>query len=192
PPHEPHVRTLVAHPSEPDTLYAGVEVGGVLRTRDGGETWEELNEGIYIDVHTLAVSRAVPERMYACTGTGFYRSTDGGQRWVRSMEGLARRYTVGLTVMPGDTDIVVAAAGTGPPGVNGEVFVSRDSGATWQPAGDGLPAPMTRVPALAAAECRLYAGLDTGALYRSEDAGRTWQRLGDVGAPILTITPVMA
>ncbi len=190
PPYIPHVRTLVFHPVVPDTLYAGVEVGGVLATEDGGDTWRELTDGIYPDIHTLAVSRADPARVYACTGAGFYRSTDGGRAWEKSMEGLDRRYTVGLVVMPGETDVVAVAAGSAPPGVDGQVFISRDAGRTWSRTAEGLPGRMARVPVLAAAECRLYAGTAEGDLFRSEDAGRTWTRLASLGSAIHAVLPV--
>lgn len=106
------------------------------------------------------------------------------------MEGLDRRYTVGLVVMPGETDVVAVAAGSAPPGVDGQVFISRDAGRTWSRTAEGLPGRMARVPVLAAAECRLYAGTAEGDLFRSEDAGHTWTRLASLGSAIHAILPV--
>ena len=73
-----------------DRAYAAVEVGGVLRSDDAGETWR-LAEGsdgspdldgppepfVYPDVHSIDVHPSSPDRVFAPTGGGFYRS----DRW---------------------------------------------------------------------------------------------------------------
>jgi len=72
--------------------YAAVEVGGVLRSDDSGETWQ-LAEGsdgkpdlegppepfIYPDVHSIFVHPFLPNLVFAPTGGGFYRSRGWGQ-----------------------------------------------------------------------------------------------------------------
>ena len=34
---------MAVDPSNPDEIYAGVEVGGLMRSLDGGETWTDCN-----------------------------------------------------------------------------------------------------------------------------------------------------
>ena len=77
-----------------ERAYAAVEVGGVLRSDDGGETWR-LAEGsdgnpdldgppepfVYPDVHSIDVHPSSPDLVFAPTGGGFYRSIDGGRTW---------------------------------------------------------------------------------------------------------------
>ncbi|MGH7348224.1 MAG: WD40/YVTN/BNR-like repeat-containing protein, partial [Candidatus Rokuibacteriota bacterium] len=75
------VTRLAIDPSSPDEIYAGLEVDGVLRSQDRGETWEDIgddlvklaerphlksriasdteNEGM-LDTHALTVSSALP------------------------------------------------------------------------------------------------------------------------------------
>ena len=74
--------------------YAAVEVGGVLSSDDGGETWR-LAEGsdgkpdlegptepfIHSDVHSIFVHPFLPNLVFAPTGGGFYCSADGGKTW---------------------------------------------------------------------------------------------------------------
>lgn len=74
-----HVHGFAAHPDRPDRLFAGVEIGCVLRSEDRGETWSDPLAGR--DVHRLAVDPADPDRVFAATGTGVYRSRDGGDSW---------------------------------------------------------------------------------------------------------------
>src|SRR5205814_1146517 len=50
------VTTLVGDPADPDLLWAGVEIDGVHRSRDGGRSWEPVGTGLSSrDVHALAV-----------------------------------------------------------------------------------------------------------------------------------------
>ena len=55
PPHIPHVRSITFDPHHSDTLYVGVEEGGVYRSRDRGQSFEPLNQGIYSDIHCVLV-----------------------------------------------------------------------------------------------------------------------------------------
>src|SRR4030095_7527023 len=49
-PRHAHVRDLTRAADNPQQLYAGLEVGGVVRSLDGGKTWQQLS-GPYEDVH---------------------------------------------------------------------------------------------------------------------------------------------
>ena len=82
PPHIPHVRSIAPDPNVAGAVYIGVEEGGVYRSADRGLTWENLNEGLYSDVHTVAPT-GKEGRMYATTGTGFHRKVCGPARWWR-------------------------------------------------------------------------------------------------------------
>jgi hypothetical protein len=79
------VRSLRTHPTAPDRLVAGVEVGGVHVSDDGGATWttrriEGFDAPHTDDVHHLAGDG---ETMVASTGSGLYRTTDVGRTWRR-------------------------------------------------------------------------------------------------------------
>ncbi len=91
--HGPDVMTITAHPVDPDVLFVGTHEAGVLKTTSGGKSWSSLNAGLRgADVHGLAVDPNQPDKLHALvrdTGGGLYRSTDGGQRWVRIDDGPA-------------------------------------------------------------------------------------------------------
>jgi photosystem II stability/assembly factor-like uncharacterized protein len=165
-------------------VYIGVEEGGIYRSEDQGETWENLNEGLYWDVHTV-MPAAAGRWLYATTGRGFYRSDDGGHRWQHSMTGLDRHYTVPLVasqLRPGR--LYTAAAATPPPGwsrgANAALYRSDDDGEHWMRLEQGLPSPfdvMVRQIAVDDAGCVwIAAGHE---LFISEDEGDSWQRLSD-------------
>lgn len=71
-----HVRWMAVHPIDPAVLYAGIELGGVMVTRDGGQTWEDRKPNSYHDSHAL---RTHPP------GAG--PDLRGGWRWGRLVAG---------------------------------------------------------------------------------------------------------
>jgi photosystem II stability/assembly factor-like uncharacterized protein len=119
-------------------LYAAVEVGGVLRSDDGGGTWELLGGGVHADVHALARHPTDPDLIHAATGGGRYRSRDGGQSWELVGDG----YTRAVWVDPERPETLL----TGPAryvGAMGRVERSTDGGDTWALASDGFKVPMS-------------------------------------------------
>ena len=40
------VMRMAQHPSKPGTIFAALEVGGVMRTTDGGETWKDCSDDL--------------------------------------------------------------------------------------------------------------------------------------------------
>jgi hypothetical protein len=90
---------IAVHPHDPDTIYVVLEesdeyrlsVAGhfaVWRSRDGGQSWQRLSEGLPDQAHLLVLREAVavdtlePSGVYAGTTTGqvFY-SRDEGDTW---------------------------------------------------------------------------------------------------------------
>lgn len=147
PPHVPHVRAIEFDPRDPATIYVGVEEGGVARTRDRGESFELLNNGIYEDVHCLAVDPLNSGRLYATTGSGFYLSENGGGSWRQARRGLTRSYAVPLFAADGQPGEIYVAAASGPPpfwstgpaGADALIFRSLDCGLSFEPIGQEGP-----------------------------------------------------
>jgi photosystem II stability/assembly factor-like uncharacterized protein len=83
------VMTLVADPSNPEIVYAGTHERGVLRTRDGGKSWEEVNTGLVgRDIHAMTINPNLPKVLHAwVVDKGLYRTTDGGKKWGRVDDG---------------------------------------------------------------------------------------------------------
>jgi photosystem II stability/assembly factor-like uncharacterized protein len=148
PPHIPHVRCFTFDPVQPDTIYVGVEEGGIFRSRDRGESFEPANQNIHPDIHCLMVDPDDSQRLYATTGRGLYVSPDAGASW-RFIKGLRRSYPIPIVVRRGRNAAVYTAAAAGPPptwsmgpsGADALVFRSSDRGETFRAlgAGDGLP-----------------------------------------------------
>jgi hypothetical protein len=83
PPLAKRVIGIAADPSNPRDLYAAIEVGGLLGSRDGGESWTSLIDGPYLrnntlDLHAVQVSPATPGTVYIATQVAMFRGRDRG------------------------------------------------------------------------------------------------------------------
>lgn len=90
----------------PDTVYAGAEDAALFRSRDGGQTWEEL-PGLRtqckghlwqpgaggMGLHTLVLDPTRPGRIYAAISAGgVFRTDDAGENWKPITRGLKSAY----------------------------------------------------------------------------------------------------
>jgi photosystem II stability/assembly factor-like uncharacterized protein len=189
PPHEPHVRSIDFLPNEPSSVLAGVEVGGVLLSRDYGETWKEMNNGVHVDVHTVRPDPSGSGLMIAVTGGGLYVSEDNGDSWERREEGLGQGYAVGLHFNPQRAGEALIATGQRPPGIDAQVYHSVDAGRSWKKVKDAaLPERYDRVPVVLYADGAAWIATEKGAVYRSDDAESGWSLAGELPATINAAT----
>ena len=177
-PRQAHVRALTMAADDPARLYAGLEVGGVVRSTDAGASWQQL-QGPYEDVHSLSVTLANAQTLYAGTARQPWRSDDGGETWRAIGAGLPHQYIVPVAVAPDDPDVVLVACSTGFQRQKSQVARSIDGGQNWEvPAWPGPDTDMAVAIAWdKSAPHVVYAGTDNGKLYRSTDRGSTWQAL---------------
>src|SRR5439155_24770714 len=73
-----HVRWIAPNPHDADVLLVGIELGGLMRSVDGGTSWEDHRPGAQRDVHSLAWHPRVRGRAYEAGGGGAAWSDDGG------------------------------------------------------------------------------------------------------------------
>jgi hypothetical protein len=189
-----HVRWIAPSPHEHDSLLVGIELGGLMRSTDGGRTWEDHRPGAQPDVHAIGWHPAVEGRAYEAGGGGSAFSVDGGDTWRPADDGRDRHYTWALAVDPRDPDCWFVSAAPGPFDAHradreAQAFVyRRRADAPWEALDGGLPQPLDAMPyALLFAGDRLFAGLRDGRLYASADRGDTWTQQRLEGAPLGSI-----
>lgn len=193
-----HVRWIAPSPHDPELLLVGIELGGLMRSTDGGASWEDHRPGAQPDVHSLAWHPHTAGHAYEAGGGGAVFSTDAGRTWRPADEGRDRHYTWAVAVDPDDADCWYVSASTGPYAAHGRrdpqarVYRRRD-GELWEPLAGGLPEPLTAMAyALLAVDGRLFAGLADGGLWQSRDRGDTWAPLrlrGDTLVRVLALAP---
>jgi photosystem II stability/assembly factor-like uncharacterized protein len=184
-----HVRWIAPNPHEADLLLAGIELGGVMRSEDGGQTWADHRPGAQPDCHALAWHPRESQRAYEAGGGGAAWSFDGGDTWRPADEGRDRHYTWALAVDPTDPQCWYVSASTGPFAAHtdrpADAYVYRWRGeGPWQPLEGGLPQPLESMAyALTHRDDRLFVGLANGSLYESPDAGDSWRELAVENSP---------
>jgi hypothetical protein len=175
-----HVRWIAPSPHDADLILVGIELGGLMRSIDGGATWEDHRPGAQRDVHSLAWHPRVPGRAYEAGGGGAASSEDAGETWQPADDGRDRHYTWSVAVDPDDPELWYVSASTGPFAAHGgrdpqARIYRRRAGEPWQALGGGLPDPLPAMPyALAAGAGRLFTGLADGQIWQSGDRGDTW------------------
>jgi len=203
PPHIPHVKQVVFHPTEPETLYVLVEQGAFLKSFDDGATWTDLiayahpSDENYRDPHRMVIKPDEPDILYLATGVGVYRSADGGATYDRlSRRGDRVGYPDFVFTDPSDDRTVyMGGSPLNPPDwyANGFadscVMRSTDEGRTWLELDHGMPKPIVgsfqaMTQHLWDGGMMLIVGSATGEIYVSEDRGASWERITDQVPPI--------
>jgi photosystem II stability/assembly factor-like uncharacterized protein len=181
-----HVSTIALHPTDPDGLTVGIELGGVMRSSDGGRTWLDHNPQAHSDAHQLITHPLATERLYEVAGQGIAVSADRGQSWRRLDDGLDRHYAWATAADPADPDLWYASVSRGPYAAHsrgdGQARLLRSRGNGWERIDNwGEEPALRRMPyalaALPEQPGRLLVGLRGGSMLVTGDAGETWSRL---------------
>jgi photosystem II stability/assembly factor-like uncharacterized protein len=185
-----HVRWIAPNSHDGDLLLVGIELGGLMRSTDGGQTWQDHRPSAQPDVHSLAWHPHAAGRAYEAGGGGAAWSDDAGETWHPADEGRDRHYTWSVAVDVDDPDLWYVSASTGPYAAHGgrdpQARIYRRRGEEpWQPLAGGLPEPIPAMPyALVAADGLLVAGLASGQIWASMDRGDSWSEAVVAGDPL--------
>ena len=200
------VMRLVADPARPEELYAALEVGGVMRSLDGGETWDDCSSDLLklaelpqlkskidsdtdiegmLDGHAVCVTGAKPGTVFLAVRMGLFESGDRGSSW-RSMEiGRFSPLTYGrdILVSPANPRHLYACLSPAARSKDGSLYRSQDLGESWTRFDHGVKAESTM---MAVALHRrdpeqVYCVSRSGQVFGTQDGGRTWaeERLPD-------------
>jgi photosystem II stability/assembly factor-like uncharacterized protein len=193
--------------NDPLTYYFGTTGGGVWKTSDAGQHWENISDGFFTtgSVGAVAVAESNPNIIYVgmgehaprgvmtSYGDGMYKSTDAGQTWKKL--GLEKTQHISrIQIHPTNPDIVyVAAQGAlHAPNEDRGVYKSIDGGLTWEKVlfvdnmtgAVELSMDMNFPEILYAAmwehqrfPWQVKSGGPGSGLYKSTDSGKTWNKI---------------
>ncbi|MEO6893203.1 MAG: glycosyl hydrolase [Ktedonobacteraceae bacterium] len=191
-PHTNHVRWITPDPLVAGRVFAAIEAGALVRSLDGGQTWEDRKPGGPYDTHTLIMHRLAPNRLYSAAGDGFMHpgngfvaSDDGGDTWYRPDVGLGDHYLWGAAADAADPTTIIVSAAHGPQEAHNprqaESAIYRRSGdSPWQQVYAGLPETrgmLASVLAANEAEPGVFYAANNKGIFRSPDAGSRWEAL---------------
>ena len=178
----PRVTGIAIDPGNRRSIWVGLEVDGVRRSKDGGDTWVAVNGGIpNLDVHNVAVAAGPPKTVVVVVNNDVYTSTDDGATWkpIGIREVFPWTYPRGIMVQPGNHRVIFLTIGDTTPGRTGTVMRSKDTGRTWE----SLSLPVEPNTAMWVVNVQPFdpnvvlAGSRYGYLYRSDDGGDSWGKL---------------
>jgi photosystem II stability/assembly factor-like uncharacterized protein len=195
-----HVQTLESDPHAETRLYAGVEVGGAYASDDTGRSWAPMDDGLYEDVHQLAVDPRTGSRLYAATGGGLYLSRNRGLSWERHPDEIGSLHATALLAKAdraGKTLLYLATADGIPStwtrrGARARLHVSRDAGATWKEASVGAQRFRKDAYTVLAADPEdpegAFIATAGGDIYHGSRGGEYWIRIHHSPDAIRTLT----
>src|SRR6516164_7967609 len=171
------VMRLDVDPSSPNDIYATLEANGTMRSRNGGETWEDCTadlirfceepkyrsrigsqteiEGM-LDGHALAVSGAAPGTVFLANRMGLFRRDN--------------------RVSPHDPKVMYACLSPAARSTDGAIYRSDDVGQTWKRFDHGVKAEATMMAVTVHPRDpnQVYGVSRLGQVFGTQDGGKTW------------------
>lgn len=151
-----HIRDIKIDPQDTDTLYAAWKVNFMIKSTDGGKSWQQLDQGLDPDVHSIVIDPSNSANVFTATGglyaptdevkgRAIYASADGGASWEPCALNFSQDYAYRLVMNPADPRILYSAVANGnpgawtrrPTGAESELIRSKDGGKSWERIGDG-------------------------------------------------------
>jgi hypothetical protein len=181
-----YVMSIAPSPEDPNVILAGIELGAVVRSEDGGQTWSSHRKGALRDCHSLKFHAQNGRWAYEAGGTGGGASfsRDGGVTFRKAKDGLVKNYGIVCAADPEKPEIWYVCVGSSPMNAFGDdpkVYLYRATGdAGWRPIG-WQPHPLTETPTtltvVPGAPGHLYAGLKSGDVWHTADYGDSWAKM---------------
>ena len=169
--------------ANPDAMYAGLEVGGVARSLDGGESWETVNRQFQgnmglMDSHGVTVGSPDSAAVFFPNRTGIWRSRDRGDSWenlhIEAFSDIF--YCQGITMAPDDPNTLYAAIGADYFTGAGRVLRSTDQGDTWRQFDRGIKLNSTTFAITVNQQHpeQVHFVTRNRQVFSTDDSGQTW------------------
>jgi photosystem II stability/assembly factor-like uncharacterized protein len=180
--------SLYMHPTKPEILLAAAgndpyttllqkKLGGIYRTKDGGDTWVEV-----LGPHNFSAvefCEGDPDVAYAGSLDGFFRSEDAGLTWTETggvawgPPGIVAGFPIDIQCDPRDADRLFVN------NYGGGNYLSRDGGISWTVASKGYTGGIMRhVEVSRSNAAQVFATARSG-IFTSHDGGATWEGLSN-------------
>src|ERR1700683_4894277 len=194
------VMRFARHPSRPDEIYAALEVGGVMRSTDGGESWSDCSEHLIrlsveeprlrskivsdteaegmLDGHAICMSAADPDAVVLAVRMGLFRSQDQGKTWEDLRVDRFSPFTYGrdIKVSPQDPNTLYACLSVAASSKDGALYRSQDIGRTWQRFDKVQPHGTLMSVSLHHADPKqVYIAARYGEVFGTADGGDSWR-----------------
>jgi photosystem II stability/assembly factor-like uncharacterized protein len=129
---DPRTTSISTSVKQPEVIWAGTAASGVIVSRDGGQTWRQV-EGIPTDapVNTVMQDPQRPGYIYVGTKQAFYSSHDDGANWSRRGGNLPFGDFTSILINPRNVDEIFVGNAYQNGELGGGVYRSVNAGKTW-------------------------------------------------------------
>jgi photosystem II stability/assembly factor-like uncharacterized protein len=190
----PRITSIVVYPDDTSVIFATVEVDGLRRSTDGGDTWQQImtnistpvqNAAVYgqrslLDCHFSAISVGDPRLVLVSTPDGLYASEDLGETWADFPlpQVFPTQYHRELAVKLDDPDTLFQGVGDAVNGQQGALLRSTDRGARWDRVElpDECNSPVWCFAQHPSDPDWILAATHKGMLFGTVDGGATWSK----------------
>lgn len=140
---DPRSTCIATSPQHPEIIWVGTAASGVIVSRDGGQTWRQVNEvPSEVPINTIVQDPKRPERIYVGTKQAFYASHNGGADWNRRGGNLPFGDFTSILINAHNTDEIFVGNAYQNGEVGGGVWRTLNAGKTWariDPKNERLP-----------------------------------------------------
>ncbi len=184
----PRTTNIIVDPRDSRTVWAGIEVDGVYKSLDRGDSWVHLPDlgpdPFHGDIHGMALKVGADTSVYCTSPFGIATSQDEGESWdyhyfPKFNESDVRSYCRGMVIKADNPDVMFVGNGDFIPGVTGAIQRTQDAGRSWAPV--SLPVEPNSVIYWMGTHAErpnvVVAASLFGYLYVSEDGGDSWRKL---------------
>jgi BNR/Asp-box repeat len=183
-----YIQGIALSPADQNLIVVGIEFGAVVRSTDGGRTWQDHRRGALRDCHSITFHASTGNWVYEAggTGAGTAISQDGGNTWTQNRAGLDRHYGWACAADPIHPEISYLSISPSPTKAhsenNAQACIFRyDAEGKWKKLNGGLPQPLDHMPYALLTDPsepdHVYAGLSNGDVWRSQDRGDSWSQM---------------
>lgn len=127
---DPQVYSVTTSTKDPNTIWVGTAIGGVIVSKDDGATWEKV-AGVpeSIPVTAIAIDPIRPENIFVGTIQTLYLSRDGGKTWARRGGNLPLGNYGSILINPRNPEEVFVGSALES---NGGLYQSVNGGKDWK------------------------------------------------------------